>query len=274
MVKAPVVILPGENIAPGQSGATLHLANGKAIPLDNLQNGLVAEQNGVKILKDKNGVTYVGKANAPLYNDITTGRGQQWQLTLPDGTKVWLNAVSSIHYPLAFSGQQRMVSITGEAYFEVVHNAKQPFTVKAGNTVIEDIGTAFNINAYADEPFIKTTLVHGSVKVSTEKNSSLLKPGQQAATSAANKIKVIKVNTENITGWMNGALNFDNEDLGEVMKKVARWYDIDVTYAGKIPKRTFAGSISRKMNLSEFLKLLEFENVDFKLDGKKITILP
>jgi hypothetical protein len=274
VVKAPVVILPGENIAPGQSGATLHLANGKAIPLDNLQNGLVAEQNGVKILKDKNGVTYVGKANAPLYNDITTGRGQQWQLTLPDGTKVWLNAVSSIHYPLAFSGQQRMVSITGEAYFEVVHNAKQPFTVKAGNTVIEDIGTAFNINAYADEPFIKTTLVHGSVKVSTEKNSSLLKPGQQAATSAANKIKVIKVNTENITGWMNGALNFDNEDLGEVMKKVARWYDIDVTYAGKIPKRTFAGSISRKMNLSEFLKLLEFENVDFKLDGKKITILP
>jgi len=274
VAKAPTILLPGENIAPGHSGATLHLSNGKSVSLDSLQNGLVAQQNGVKILKDKNGLTYVGQANAPLYNDITTGRGQQWQLTLPDGTKAWLNAASSIHYPLAFNGHQRVVSVTGEVYFEVVHNEKRPFRVKAGNTIIDDIGTAFNINAYPDEPFIRTTLVHGSVRVSTGKNVSLLRPGQQAATNRASEINVNNVDIENVTGWMNGALIFDNEDLDEVMKKIARWYDIDVEYAGKIPKRIFAGSISRKMNLSEFLKLLAFENVDFKLEGKRITILP
>ncbi|SEA00967.1 FecR protein [Arachidicoccus rhizosphaerae] len=266
--------LPGQNIAAGHNGAILHLSNGQVILLDSLQNGVVTEQNGVKILKDKNGLVYVGQAKETLYNDITTSRGQQWSLTLPDGTKVWLNAVSSIHYPLAFNGKDRIVSIKGEAYFEVVHNESQPFKVQVGNTMIEDIGTEFNINAYDDEASIKTTLLNGSVKVSAGSGSHVLIPGEQAETDNSHIIKISKVNTENVTGWVNGEMIFDNEMLEEVMKKVSRWYDIDVTYSGKIPNRKFTGSISRKLNLSEFLKLLEFENVDYKIQGKQLTILP
>lgn len=266
--------LPGQNIAAGHNGAILHLSNGQVILLDSLQNGVVTEQNGVKILKDKNGLVYVGQAKETLYNDITTSRGQQWSLTLPDGTKVWLNAASSIHYPLAFNGKDRIVSIKGEAYFEVVHNGSQPFKVQVGNTMIEDIGTEFNINAYDDEASIKTTLLNGSVKVSAGSGSHVLIPGEQAETDNSHIIKISKVNTENVTGWVNGEMIFDNEMLEEVMKKVSRWYDIDVTYSGKIPNRKFTGSISRKLNLSEFLKLLEFENVDYKIQGKQLTILP
>lgn len=265
---------PGQNIHGGRNAAVLHLSNGQTIQLDSSHCGVLAEQNGVKILQDKNGLVYVGKAKQTLYNDITTARGQQWQLTLPDGTKVWLNAASSIHYPLTFNGDERVVRITGEVYFEVVHNSKQPFKVKASNTVIEDIGTDFNVTAYQDEPRVKTTLIHGSVKVISGTHSSLLVPGQQALTGADHRIQVQEVNTDYVTGWIKGEMNFNNEDLEQVMRRVARWYDINVVYAGAIPKRKFVGSISRKINLSAFLKLLAFENVDFTLEGKQITIRP
>ena len=146
--------------------------------------------------------------------------------------------------------------------------------MEAGATRIEDIGTRFNVNAYSDEPVIRTTLLHGSVKVSAGVNSQVLIPGQQAKTEATQLISVFKVNNENETGWVNGEIIFDNEGLDEVMKKVSRWYNIDVTYEGKIPKRKFAGSISSQLNLSEFLKLLAFENVSYKLINKQLTILP
>lgn len=266
--------ITARNIHGVRSGAVLHLSNGKTLSLDSLSNGVVAEQNGVKILKSKNGLVYVGKAKQTLYNDVTTARGQQWSLTLSDGTKVKLNAGSSIHYPLTFNGSERLVRITGEAYFDVVHNQSRPFIVEAGGTRIEDIGTRFNVNAYRDEPVIKTTLLHGSVKVSTGSSSQILIPGQQARTDATHLISVSKVNTDNETGWINGEIIFDNEALEEVMKKVSRWYDIDVTYEGKIPKRKFVGSISSQLSLSEFLKLLAFENVPYKLNNKQLTILP
>lgn len=260
------------DIRPGHNGATLHLSNGQSIALDNLQDGTIAQQVGIQIIKDKGKIVYVGKANKVVYNDITTTRGQQWQLTLPDGTRVWLNAASSIHYPLFFNGKERVVSITGEAYFEVVHNDRQPFKVKAGNILIEDIGTSFNVNAYTSEPAIKTTLVQGSVAVSTPADKMLLTPGQQAVAQIDNSIQVRKANIESAIAWKNGEIVFDNEDFQTIMRQISRWYDVSVTYRGRVPQKTFTGGISRQLNLSEFLKILEFENVRFTLSGKNLII--
>lgn len=161
-VKKPAVYvskdISKQDIVPGHNGATLHLSNGKTIDLDSAKDGVIANQNGVQIVKKNGKLNYVGKADDVIYNDIVTTRGQQWQLELSDGTKVWLNAASSIHYPLSFKGKERIVKITGEAYFEVVHNEAKPFKIQVGNIQIEDIGTELNVNAYTDEPSLKTTL--------------------------------------------------------------------------------------------------------------------
>jgi len=264
-----------EDIAPGHNGAILHLSNGKTIALDSTADGVIAQQGDLKIVKKDGKLTYIGKSDKVVYNDIVTARGQQWELELPDGTKVWLNAASSIHYPLSFKGKERLVKITGEAYFEVVHNSAQPFKVQVGNMEIEDIGTAFNVNAYADEPSTKTTLVEGSVKVSTGNNSKLLTPGQQAITQENNSVQVKKnVNVEEVISWKNGQMKFENEDLQTIMRQISRWYDVDITYQDNIPHKIFNGGISRKSNLSELLKILEFEGVNFTQKGRNIIVNP
>lgn len=265
-----------QDIAPGHSGAILHLSNGKTIALDSVRDGIITEQKGLQIIKKDGKLTYIGKANEVVYNDIVTTRGQQWELELSDGTKVWLNAASSIHYPLSFKGKERIVKITGEAYFEVVHNNAQPFKVQVGDIRIEDIGTEFNVNAYTDESSIKTTLVNGSIKVSTGNENRFLTHGQQAITlEDNNSIQVKKdVNIEEVISWKNGQIQFENENLQTIMRQISRWYDVNITYEGNIPDKIFTGGISRKSNLSELLKILKFEGVHYTQEGRTIIIQP
>jgi len=252
------------DVAPGHNGAVLTLSNGQQITLDSANNGTLAVQGSIQVVKENGEISYAGKGGEVVYNDVKTDKGRQWQLTLSDGTKVWLNAASSIHYPNTFSGNERVVEIRGEAYFEVAHNAKQPFRVKAGNQTIEDIGTAFDVNAYSDEPAVTTTLVEGQVKI----NNTLLKPGQQYANG-----KVEEADVETATAWKNGNFQFGRADITTVMKDIARWYDVEVIYKGNV-KDHFGGTISREVNVSKVFEMLEMTGaVKFTIDGKKITVL-
>jgi len=258
------------DVEPGHNGAVLHLSNGSTVMLDSARNGTIARQGTVAAVKVNGALEYVGKPDAVVYNEITTGRGRQWQLTLPDGTKVWLNAASSIHYPLAFTGTEREVEITGEVYFEVMHNVKQPFRVKVGDQVIEDIGTAFNVNAYGDEPAITTTLVEGAVMIGGVK----LKPGQQAAI-ANDRVKVAEVNVDQVLAWKNGLFSFEKADIYTVMRQLARWYDVDVKFEGVPDNTPFQGEIGRSLTLAQVLKGLEQIHVHFRIEeDKRIVILP
>jgi hypothetical protein len=251
------------NVQPGHNGAVLHLSDGRTIVLDNANNGTLAMQGDVQVIKENGELKYIGKSKEVLYNDVVTNKGRQWQLVLPDGTKVWLNAASSIHYPLVFSGKERRVEITGEAYFEVVHNAAQPFIVKAGNQIIEDIGTAFNVNAYEDEPSARTTLTEGAVKV----NNTLLKPGQQY-----NNGLVHKVNTEEVMAWKNGYFEFNHSDIRTIMKQLARWYDLEIVYDDEIDGKLYSGKIGRNLQLNDLLDGLSFSDIHYHIEGHKMII--
>jgi transmembrane sensor len=258
------------DVAPGHSGAVLHLSNGSTIILDSAQNGTIARQGGVEAIKTNGELRYTGKTTQVVYNIISTDRGRQWRLTLPDGTKVWLNAASSIHYPITFTGQERIVEITGEAYFEVVHNGKQPFKVIAGGQTIRDIGTAFNINAYTDEPAIKTTLVEGAASV----NGILLRPGQQAAI-INDRVELSAANIPQVLAWKNGFFGFDHADIHTVMRQLSRWYDVDVKFEGIPDSAPFQGKIGRDLSLAQVLKILEQVHVHFRIqEDKRIIILP
>jgi ferric-dicitrate binding protein FerR (iron transport regulator) len=313
---APVAI----NVQPGGNKATLTLSDGSVINLVNATNGTVAEEGGVQVIKLKEGeLKYeykTGKkhsediANAGL-NMLSTPRGGQYNLVLPDGSKVWLNAASSIKYPTQFAANERRVAITGEVYFEVVQarsivagpasvNRKVPFIVTvqspAGNNLaqVEVLGTQFNIMAYDDEAAIKTTLVNGKVMVSqlqsanqnnTTDSYKLLTPGQQAqipqhvaVTAGSNSIKVIDIaDTEEMDAalaWKNGYFTFNNADVKSIMRILARWYDVEIGYQGKIPDYSFTGSIPRKENISAVFKILEYEGIHFKQEQNKIIVVP
>jgi transmembrane sensor len=266
------------DVAPGHYGAVLHLSDGRTIVLDSASNGTLAMQGKVQVVKENGTLKYVGKADVVVYNDISTDKGRQWQLVLPDGSKVWLNASSSIHYPLSFTGKERLVEVTGEAYFEVVHNATLPFKVKVGNQVIEDIGTAFNVNAYSNEPAIKTTLVQGIVKVSTFQHSAsniVLKPGEQAS-GTTNGLKVAKVDVDEVLAWQRGLFSFHHADIQTIMRQLARWYNVEVKYESKVPEdKTFTGEIGRDLTLAQVLRGLQKMNVHIKIEeDKRIVILP
>ena len=275
------------DIAPGTNKATLTLGNGTTMILDSQAIGTLAKQGNTKISKTDSGrLAYIVDNNGPSnnkpseksiavseYNTLTTPRGGQYQLILPDGTKVWLNAASSITYPTAFTGNQRLVKVTGEAYFEVVHNAKMPFVVKAGNESVTDIGTHFNINAYNDEEITKTTLLEGSVLISYNNKKQILIPGEQAQIKG-NEISVIKnADLKKVMAWKDGLFHFDGDDLPTVMRSISRWYDVDVVYDFK-PTDHFTGVISRNVNASEVFKMLELTGVvHFKIKDKTVTVV-
>lgn len=277
------------DILPGGNKATLTLANGKQITLDGAGNGKLAEESGIVITKTKDGqlvYTISEKSGVPqngqlAMNTISTPKGGQYQINLPDGSKVWLNAASSLRYPAVFTGHSRKVSLTGEAYFEVAKApASMPFKVQTAHQTVEVLGTHFNINAYTDEPGTKTTLLEGAVKVSlpeivkaTIATEVVLKPGQQSAISGE-RLNVNFVNTEAAVAWKNGMFRFKDADLQTVMRSVARWYDVEVDYEGNLPARQFSGEIHRNVNLSELLDILSFYKVHFRIDGKKITVTP
>ncbi len=265
------------DVQPGHNGAILHLSNGNKIVLDSAQDGKVATQGSIQAVKVNGALKYTGHTSELLYNTVSTDRGRRWQLTIPDGTKVWLNSASSIRYPLSFPGKERVVEITGEAYMEVAHNAKQPFKIKVGDQVIEDIGTSFNVDAYGDEPAIMTTLFEGSIKVFAHGSTQLVKPGQQ--TMVANVGGSIglnsNVNLENVIAWKNGFFAFQDADIKAVMHQLSRWYNVEVKYEGNISKEEFNGKIGQGLSLAQVLKILEKTGVHFKIEeDKRIVILP
>lgn len=276
-----------QNIISSGNRATLTLANGEVITLDSASNGKLAEQSGIVITKTKDGqLVYTiadqssGKnEDLKVMNIISTPKGGQYQVNLPDGSKVWLNANSSLHYPARFTGDERSVTLTGEAYFEVAKTKTgMPFKVVTHQETVEVLGTHFNINAYADEPNIKTTLLEGAVKVSAINkevvtHEVVLKPGQQSSLSGAH-LDVSFVNTEEVIAWKNGMFMFKDADLKTVMRAVARWYDVDVAYEGVLPKREFSGEIYRNLNLNQVLDLLSFYKVHFRVEGKRIIVTP
>lgn len=276
----------GTGIQPGGNRATLTLADGKVIALDEAVNGKLAEQSGITITKTKDGqVVYTVNdeavaADRNLINTISTPKGGQYQVNLPDGTRVWLNAGSSLRYPARFSGTERRVALSGEAYFEVTKstiNAKHiPFIVHTDKQDITVLGTHFNVNAYSDEPGIKTTLLEGAVKVSRNgapAEGLVLKPGQQSSMTG-NKLNVSTVNTEEAIAWKNGMFMFKDADLKTVMRTIARWYDVEVLYEGTLPDKEFSGDIYRNLNLSQVLDVLSFYKVHFRVEGKKIIVAP
>jgi len=269
-------------IAPGSNQATLTLANGQKIALTQSLSGTLAQQGGTtvnmtsggEIIYTKKDVSQVGSYTV-AYNTLTTKRKEQFPLILADGTKVWLNSSSSITYPVTFNGKERRVSITGEAYFEVVHNAAQPFRVEAGGQIVEDLGTEFNINAYDDEPVIKTTLITGSAQVMKGSHKAILKPGQATITKIQQDgIEVKDADVEEAAAWKNGQTLFEDEDIQTIMRQVSRWYDVEIVYEGKIPDRRFVGGISRKSNLSNLLKVLEANKIHYSVENHKIIIKP
>jgi ferric-dicitrate binding protein FerR (iron transport regulator) len=279
--RAPIQLVQNQqtDITPGQNRATLTLANGQKIILAKGLKGQLAIQKGTVIRAGDNGVTYnaKNKEEEVSYNTLATAKGEQspYPLVLADGTKVWLNAASSITFPTAFNGNSREVKITGEAYFEVAHNAAMPFRVSSNAQTVEVLGTHFDIKAYTDESGISTTLLEGKVKVSKDNQFATLAPGQQSFIPfKGNSISVKNANTEIAMAWRNGLFKYNLADIKTVMRDFARWYDVDIEYEGQIPNKTFTGELYRDINASEALQILSLTKVHFKIDGKKIIVTP
>ncbi len=272
-------VLAGK-IIPGSNKAILTLANGRKISLTDADTGQLAVQSGIRITKIASGqlVYEVAKnasaeTSAPQYNTIEVPVGGQWQAILSDGSRVWLNALSSITFPTAFTGKERKVEIKGEAYFEIAHNKALPFRVSSLGQVVEVLGTHFNIMAYKNEKVIKTTLLEGSVKISNGGKTKLLKPGEQAQV-APGDIKVTSdIDTEDVLAWKNGYFKF-NENLESTMNKVARWYNVEVVYEGAPDNSlSFGGEISRSRNIKDVLNIMEYTGkVHFKIEGRRIVV--
>ncbi|PVD49925.1 iron dicitrate transport regulator FecR [Terrimonas sp.] len=264
------------DVAPGQFKAKLTLSDGSQVVLDTVRGQIITGEGAAQI-NTSNGHLYYNisteKQKETVYNTLATNRGEQYSMTLSDGTKLWLNAASSVRFPVAFTGNYRDVEITGEVYFEVARNKEQPFRVKAGEEQIEVLGTHFNINAYSDEPFIRTTLIEGSVKVNLGTSSTLLKPNEQALVKNGDtKINVSPADGQAAIAWKSGYFKLTNSEVSDIMRQIARWYDIEVVYKGNVPSGTISGEVPRSLNLSEVLKVLVLSDVRCQLEGKTLII--
>ncbi|ACU60426.1 FecR family protein [Chitinophaga pinensis] len=270
------------DVAPGQTGAMLTLADGSQLVLDSTGNGVITRQNGTSVAMQNGDLQYTpGQALAgPVqYNTISTAKGRQFTITLSDGTKVWLNASSSLRFPVAFNGSDRTVEFTGEGYFEVAANARQPFRVHVPDQIsLEVLGTAFNINAYTNDRNSYTTLVNGGVKISPAGKTSgavVLKPGEQLLVTGSHFDVMSNANVEQAIAWKNGFFNFDSVSLKDMMRQLERWYDLEVVYEGNVPDIMFFGEMSRNLKLSDVLNGLERSNVHFRLEeGRKLIVMP
>ncbi|RFZ85283.1 FecR family protein [Mucilaginibacter terrenus] len=270
---------PAHDALPGGNKAVLTLANGQTIVLDDAQNGTLAKQGATIIKKAADGQLVYNAAaaaetsDARAMNTIATPRGGQYQIILPDGSKVWLNAASSISFPAHFTGSSREVTITGEAYFEVTKNKAMPFRVKTNEAKIEVLGTHFNVMAYDDENVMKTTLLEGAVNISSGNFSAALKPGQQAQIHRSGQNRVVDdVDVDDETAWKNGIFQFRDAGIDVILRQASRWYDVDVTYKGKVPQREFTGHLSRNVRASELLKMLKYTGVNVEIEGTTIIV--
>lgn len=260
----------------GKTGAILTLSNGSKIVLDSVGNGLLANQSNTTVSKKNGGLVYDANNDAKVvYNTMTTPRARQYHLELSDGTKVWLNASSSITFPTSFASNERKVAITGEVYFEVAKDKTKPFKVMVNDMTVNVLGTHFNINAYEDEATVNTTLLEGSVMITEKSKKILLKPGQQAEKQKSGAIAVNDdVNLDEVMGWKNGLFYFENANLQMVLRQLSRWYDVDVVYEKGVPSRAFEGEIQRDLKLSQVLRILEKNKVHFKIEGKILRVTP
>lgn len=264
------------DIPPGGNKAILTLGDGSKITLDEAKNDTLGKQGNTNIIKTQNGqVLYkaAGATTAITYNTLTTPRGGQYQLTLPDGTQVWLNAASSLHFPTSFAGNSREVELTGEGYFDVAPLPGKPFRVKVNGTEVAVLGTQFNIMAYSNEHVMAVTLLQGAVNVSRNGIMKKLQPGQQARMPANNNITVTEADTQAAVAWKNGFFIFDRADIATVMRQLERWYDIEVVYEGTPREMHFGGGIQRSLPLSRVLNILEKNQVLFRIEGRKITVI-
>lgn len=269
-----------QNIKPGIDKALLILADGRQVVLDTTATGIVSKQGNTTIINGNGQLSYTGtngqQEGATYYNTVRTGSGNQYQLVLPDGSHVWLNAASTLHFPTRFIGKERVVELTGEGYFEVAKNISMPFHVQVNNMDVEVLGTHFNINAYNDEGAIKTTLLEGSVKVKAE-NSVVLKPGEQAALAGGHSPLTIhhSPNIEEVIAWKNGLFQFTDAPITTVMRQVARWYNVEVAYQGNVQQEIFSGTIPRSAGITQLIKILELtKTVKVSIEGRKLMIAP
>jgi ferric-dicitrate binding protein FerR (iron transport regulator) len=302
-----------KDIKPGGNHAILTLANGSSILLDSVQNGVMTKEGSSSILKERSSqivytIDAIARTNEIRYNMLQTPRGGQYILVLSDGTKVWLNAATSIRYPVSFLGNERKVELNGEAYFEVAKNSNAPFKVITPSMDVEVLGTQFNVMAYNDEPIVATTLLEGKVKISKKnlnleennskkslnrinnKNEIVLQPGEQAQIAQVithgekalkglepdlPSIKVVKsVDANSIVAWKNGNTSFEHASIQEIMRAISRWYDVEVVFQGNIPDKKFVGGLPRNTELRDLLNVLEQSGVHFRVDGKKIIVTP
>jgi len=271
-------------ITPGDDKAILTLSDGSKIILEDAKNGILANQAGVSIQKTSDGkllYSFSNSANSVspqseenlLYNKIETPVGGKYQVNLPDGSKVWLNSSSSLRFSALFNGDTREVELSGEAFFDVSKNKSKPFKVITKDQIVEVLGTQFNINSYSDEGSIKTTLIEGSVKIIYKDKVVLLSPGQQFQPKES-VAKVVEADTEEVVAWKDGYFVFKNEDIQSIMRKLSRWYNVEVSYSGSIPDVGFGGNISRSKDISEVLDVLQLTNaVHFKVEGRRITVM-
>ncbi|WP_247237774.1 FecR family protein [Telluribacter sp. SYSU D00476] len=272
-------IVESSSIRPGGNKALLTLADGSAIALDQVQQGVLARQGDVEISKQQDGIVVysaksASKSTATGINTLTTPKGGQYEILLPDGSKVWLNASSSIRFPSLFAATERRVEITGEAYFEVAKDRSKPFRVRFNDSEVLVLGTSFNIMAYPDEETSKTTLVEGSVSISNVHQQAKLVPGQQAAVLSTGQIRTRYIPVDEAVAWRKGMFHFKNAGVEEVARQLARWYDVDIEYQGQVPVKQFTGSVSRQVELSELVGMLRYAGVNCRIQDKKIIISP
>lgn len=261
----------------GGNKAVLILGNGSSVLLDSAHNGIIAQQGGIAVSKANGALSYSGHSNGNqeiVYNTIVTPPGGQYRVVLPDGSKVWLNATSSLRFPTAFTDTTRRVELAGEAYFEVAADKEKPFKINVSGMEVNVLGTHFNIMAYHDEPVIRTTLLEGSVRVSAGNKQVVLSPGQQASVdqSGAGNIEVSKADVQAAVAWKEGLFLFHDTNISSVLREIARWYDADVVYQGNVNGR-LNGMISRQAGLQEVLHMLEVtSNLKFAIEGKVIVV--
>lgn len=268
---APVLAESGE-VVPGKYGALLTLSDGSVVSLDTIRNGRVELEGGAtaRVLDGK--LIYDEKAGAEVFNTMSTPEGRIFQITLPDGTNVWLNAGSSIRYPTAFKGKDRTVKITGEAYLEVAKNPALPFRVELENqSAIEVLGTSFNVNAYRNEETVNTTLIEGAVVVSADGVRQRLSPGQQAQVAGKN-IKLANANVEQVIAWKNGLFDFTGKDIKVVLREIARWYNLEIVYEVEPGPEEIMGKMQRNLALPQVMKILNGLDIHYKIEGRKLII--
>ncbi|MHA4893344.1 FecR family protein [Pedobacter sp. PWIIR3] len=264
-------------IQPGTNKATLLLSNGRTIELNSAAPGQIALENGTEVIKKEGDILSYSEGSTVsekvAYNTISVPRGGQYSLVLPDGTKVFLNALSTLRFPTKFTGDTREIDFSGEGYFEVAKNQNMPFYVNTQDMKVKVLGTHFNLMAYKDEAFVKTTLLEGKVMLSSAEANAYLIPGQQGV-FASGKFKVGAADIEQDLAWKNGYFIFNGENLNSIMRKISRWYDVDITYANHNPNLSYTGAVSRFKNITEVLKVLSLTGtVKFSVEERRITVI-